>query len=266
MKKINLRTFINILLVVFILFLLRGTLTSCFFNETLVEVPNVLNMDKNEALKVLKKANLNGNILSSRSNNVPINYVYEQKPEAGSFVKKNRAIKLLINDDTGEKIPNLKGLTLVQAMSELQKANIQIERVDYMQTEGQDNRVLATYPDENQRREYNQKISLLVSTQSLLKSDRMPNIVGLDVNEANALLAQIGLKISEISKISNTTYPLNTIVKVTPEPETKIDANTVIKVVISEANQKEIKEEKIKQESIDDLIKKALEEQGGKQN
>jgi serine/threonine-protein kinase len=88
----------------------------------------------------------------------------------------------------------------------------------------------------------------------------MPNIIGLDVNEANLLLSQIGLKINDITRTPDSSYPVNTIVSSYPKADEPINANTTINVVISEPNA--IKEEKIKQESIDEIIKEALKDGG----
>lgn len=101
-----------------------------------------------------------------------------------------------------------------------------------------------------------EKISLLVSSKEMINKNKMPDIIGLDVNEANRVLAQIGLKIENISRISNTTYPENAIVSSEPSVDMPINPNTKISVVISEKSATAIEREKIKQESIDEIIKR----------
>ena len=262
MKNSNkIRIILNIFLAIILIIVSNETIISCFFNETLVEVPNVVNMNKDEATKVLKKLKLKANIISSRSLDVPINYVYSQSPESGVRVKKNRGIKLYINDDKGDKVPDLKGKTLVEAMDILEKDRIEIISVDYIFSSTSNNEVLAVYPKENTRLAVGTKVSLLVSTKDSLNSNRMPNIVGLDVNEANNILSQIGYKISEVSRISNTTFPENVIVSTEPSADMPLDKNVKIKVLISEVTKNvKIEDEKIKQERIDEIIKNALSE------
>lgn len=255
-KKIRI---INFLLFLILIFISRKIIIDNFFNETMVTVPNVINLEKDEAIKALKKSKLDASIISARSNDVPLNFVYSQTPRAGEVVKKNRAIKIYVNENRTNKIPELVGKTLTEAMRYLEENNIEIKRVDYIHTDRPDDEVLSVYPN-NGKIAFGEKICLLVSTHSTISNNKMPNIVGLDVNEANRVLAQIGLKITNISRITNTTYPNNVIVSSEPNTDMPLTPNTIISVVISE--QKEATEnkekEKIKQESIDNIIKKAL--------
>ncbi len=254
---------LNIFLVIVLLFVLRNNIIDSFFNKTLVIVPNVVNLPKDEAIQVLKKAKLDANIISSRSSDVPVDFVFSQMPKANTQVKKNRGIKIYINDMKSNEIPNLVGQTLTQAMMYLQKNNIDIKRVDYIHTEDSEDIVLAVYPSAK-KMGIGEKISLLVSSKEMINKNKMPDIIGLDVNEANRVLAQIGLKIENISRISNTTYPENAIVSSEPSVDMPINPNTKISVVISEKSATAIEREKIKQESIDEIIKKALDDEKSK--
>lgn len=250
---------INVCLFIILLFILRNNIVDSFFNKTMVLVPNVVNMEKNEAKKILKKSKLGANIINSRSNDVPIDYVFSQVPKSGMLVKKNRGIKIYVNDAKGNNLPDFVGETLTKTMGYLQKNNIDIKRVDYLHTDGQEDIVLAVYPN-LKKIGLDEKVSLLVSSHEMINKYKMPDIVGLDVNEANRVLAQIGLKINSISKVSNTTFPANVIVNSSPQVDMPIDKDTKINVIISEPNDTIIQKEKIKQESIDEIIKKALSE------
>ena len=215
-------------------------------------------MDKDDAIKKLKKSKLYANVISTRSSDVPINYIYSQLPIAGEVVKKNRVIKIFVNDNKSNEVPDLVGKTLTEAMSYLENNNIEIKRVDYIHTDADDNTVLAIYPN-TRKISYGEKICLLVSTKETMDKNVMPDIVGLDVNEANRVLAQIGLKISDITKVDNTTYPSNVIVSCSPAPDMSVSKGTKVSVVISAPNDTTSADrEKIKQDNIDEIIKKAV--------
>ncbi|MBE2989564.1 PASTA domain-containing protein [Sneathia sp. DSM 16630] len=249
---------LNIFLVLILIFLSRNIIIDNFFNETMVVVPDVTNMDKDDAIKKLKKSKLYANVISTRSSDVPINYIYSQLPIAGEVVKKNRVIKIFVNDNKSNEVPDLVGKTLTEAMSYLENNNIEIKRVDYIHTDADDNTVLAIYPN-TRKIAYGEKICLLVSTKETMDKNVMPDIVGLDVNEANRVLAQIGLKISDITKVDNTTYPSNVIVSCSPAPDMSVSKGTKVSVVISAPNDTTSADrEKIKQDNIDEIIKKAV--------
>ena len=257
---------LNIFLILILIFLSKNIIIDNFFNETMVVVPDVTNMDKDDAIKKLKKSKLYANVISTRSNDVPINYIYSQLPVAGEVVKKNRAIKIFVNDNKSNEVPDLVGKTLTEAMSYLENNNIEIKRVDYIHTDADDNTVLAIYPN-TRKIAYGEKICLLVSTKETMDKNVMPDIVGLDVNEANRVLAQIGLKISNITKVDNTTYPSNVIVSCSPAPDMPVSKDTKVSVVISAPNDTTSADrEKIKQDNIDEIIKKAVDSNNTEDN
>ncbi|WP_288771439.1 PASTA domain-containing protein [uncultured Sneathia sp.] len=257
---------LNIFLVLILIFLSRNIIIDNFFNETMVVVPDVTNMDKDDAIKKLKKSKLYANVISTRSSDVPINYIYSQLPIAGEVVKKNRVIKIFVNDNKSNEVPDLVGKTLTEAMSYLENNNIEIKRVDYIHTDADDNTVLAIYPN-TRKIAYGEKICLLVSTKETIDKNVMPDIVGLDVNEANRVLAQIGLKISDITKVDNTTYPSNVIVSCSPAPDMSVSKGTKVSVVISAPNDTTSADrEKIRQDNIDEIIKKAVDSNNTEDN
>lgn len=260
MKNIKQIHILNTILTILIIIFARAYILDTFFYNGLVKVPDVTNLDKKEAIKILKKSHLNYTFVSSKSNEVPMDIIYSQKPEAGQIVRAGRDIKLLINDNNGQEVPYIINLPLAQAMNILEKAKIKVKRVDYISDGKDSEQVLAVYPKQNTRLSFNQSVTILVSSKQLLSPNVMPNIIGLDVNEANLLLSQIGLKINDITRTPDSSYPVNTIVSSYPKADEPINANTTINVVISEPNA--IKEEKIKQESIDEIIKEALKDGG----
>lgn len=253
---------LNVILVVLIIIFARAYILDTFFYNGLVKVPDVTNLYKNEAAKILKKSHLNYTFISSKSSDVPVDIVYSQKPASGQTVRAGRDIRLLVNDNNGQQIPDITTLPLAQAMNILDKANIKVKRVDYISDGKDSEQVLAIYPKQNTRLSFNQSVTLLVSSKQLLSPNIMPNIIGLDVNEANLLLSQIGLKISDVTRTPDSSYPVNTIVSSYPKPDEPINASTIINVVISEPSYNAAKEEKIKQESIDEIIKEALKDGG----
>ena len=61
----------------------------------------------------------------------------------------------------------------------------------------------------------------------------MPNITGLNVNDARELLKQIGLEIGSISQTSDPTLPVNTIISTNPAAGTKIQRGQKVSVVVN---------------------------------
>ena len=204
-----------------------------FFNTRLTVIPNVVNLDKKDAIKYLKEAGLKVKVINSKTEKVPLDTVYNQDPRPGKEVKVNRVIRIWVNNGEDVKVPNIVGLELLEARSRLKGQNIQIETIDYFPSNQKYNTILGVYPKPGTKLEVNQKISILVSSQQMIDPSVMPNITGLDVNDARELLKQIGLEIGSVSQTSDPTLPVNTIISTNPAAGTKIQRGQKVSVVVN---------------------------------
>ena len=204
-----------------------------FFNERLTVIPNVMNLSEKDAVKYLKEAGLKVKVNHSRKEDAPIDVVYIQFPKAGQEVKVNRTIQIWVNSGEGVKVPDIIGLELLEARSILQGENIQIERIDYQPSNEKYNTIIGVYPKVGTKLDVNQKITLLVSSQKVADSSTVPNLIGLDLNDAKVLLGQIGLSVGRISHSEDATLPINTIMSTNPAAGSKIAPNQKINLVIN---------------------------------
>ena len=204
-----------------------------FFNERLTVIPNVVNLHEKDAVKYLKEAGLKVKVINSKTEKVPLDTVFIQFPLPGKEVKVNRTIQIWVNNGEGQEVPNLVGLELLEARSLLQGQNIQIEKIDYQPSNQRYNTIIGVYPKPGTKLEINQKISILVSSQKILDASVMPNLIGLDINDAKVLLTQIGLTLGGTTKGEDPTLPVNTIMSTSPAPGTKISKGQKISIVIN---------------------------------
>ena len=204
-----------------------------FFNTRLTVIPDVTGLDKKEAIKYLKEAGLKVKVINSKTEKVPLDTVHNQDPRPGKEVKVNRVVRIWVNNGEEVKVPNIIGLELLEARSRLKGQNIQIETIDYYPSNQKYNTILGVYPKPGTKLEINQKISILVSSQQMIDPSVMPNITGLDLNDARELLKQIGLEIGSISQTNDPTLPINTIISTNPAAGTKIQRGQKVSVVIN---------------------------------
>ena len=90
----------------------------------------------------------------------------------------------------------------------------------------------------------------------------MPNITGLDLNDAREVLKQIGLEISSISQTNDPTLPVNTIISTNPAAGTKIQRGQKVSVVINNgasAKKRARSNEEIINRSRDNINEKEIE-------
>lgn len=263
-KKNIIISLINILLLFIIAYYSILIFKFYFFNEKLVFVPNIVSMNEKEAKRVLEENYLTYNIISSRSNEVPYDIIYKQFPKANSKVKINRAIKVYINNEKGDKIPNIYGLNLDEARNILNSKKINIKRIDYLESDIEENTVLSTYPKYGDLVKFGESISILVSSKHIKKVDSMPNIIGYDISRAKEILKKYDITNIDIIGLYDENYPENMVIRTNPMPNKEIDKKSRLKIYISiskkdkELEDSLIENEKIN-ENIDDIIKRALE-------
>ena len=249
----------------------RDVFVRRFFNEQKSEVPNVMNLDVKDAEKYLKEAGLKVKINSSNSEKVGFNKVFIQYPEAGKIVKTNRTVQIWVNNGKGKEVPNIEKMELLEAKSILQNSDIQIEKIDYQPSDAKFNTIISVYPAPGTKLDPNQKISLLVSSRKILDASVMPNLIGLDLNDAQTLLVQLGLKAGKISRANDDTLPVNAIISTNPAPGAKIEKGQAVSIVINSGPAprkaeptiediiKQNSDENVTNQNVEDIINQTME-------
>ena len=204
-----------------------------FFNTQLTTIPDVTSLNKKDAVDYLKNSGLKIKVINSKTEKVGLNQVFIQFPTAGRVVKVNRTIQIWVNSGEGQEVPNIVGLELLEARSKLQGDNIQIQKIDYLPSNQKYNTILGVYPAPGTKLEINQKISILVSSRMVTDPSVMPNLIGLDINDARVLLAQIGLTVSTVNNGTDATLPVNTIISTNPTPGAKVVKGQKITIIVN---------------------------------
>lgn len=204
-----------------------------FFNTQLTTIPDVTSLNKKDAVDYLKNSGLKIKVINSKTEKVGLNQVFIQFPTAGRVVKVNRTIQIWVNNGEGQEVPNIVGLELLEARSKLQGENIQIQKIDYLPSNQKYNTILGVYPAPGTKLEINQKISILVSSRMVTDPSVMPNLIGLDINDARVLLAQIGLTVSTVNNGTDATLPVNTIISTNPTPGAKVVKGQKITIIVN---------------------------------
>ena len=204
-----------------------------FFNKQLTKIPDVTSLNKKDAVDYLKNSGLKIKVINSKTEKVGLNQVFIQFPTAGRVVKVNRTIQIWVNSGEGQEVPNIVGLELLEARSKLQGDNIQIQKIDYLPSNQKYNTILGVYPAPGTKLEINQKISILVSSRMVTDPSVMPNLIGLDINDARVLLAQIGLTVSTVNNGTDATLPVNTIISTNPTPGAKVVKGQKITIIVN---------------------------------
>lgn len=129
--------------------------------------------------------------------------IYQQDPLPNSKIKKGRNVYIIIVAETPEKtvMPNLKNLSLRQALGTLESAGLEVEYLDYKDSPYK-NAILDQYYNGQPINEGTElvkgsKIVLRVGIGNDKTKIKVPNLIGKPATEAKRLLNLAGLNIGE---------------------------------------------------------------------
>jgi len=146
--------------------------------------------------------------------------VVSQRPGPGQNLRRGRKIHLTLSMGMKEtELPRVTGLTLRQAALELQKAGFAeggILRVEHPSVEK--GAVIAQDPPAGALGAEGAPVNLLVSTGSSTKPARVPDIIGLSIDEAEPILRAAGFIVDEKLTRADNGVPEGTVLDQFPAP------------------------------------------------
>lgn len=203
-----------------------------------VQVPDLIGKKYSDAQIILSNIDLNENVILKQFNeNYQPDYVINQTPKPGTYVKCGRHIILTISKG-GESVqmPNISGMRLRAARIRLLKSGLYIGNIAYQYSDsvGVDTVIsqnIASY----KKISFGSYIDLIVSKGQHAEII-IPHLTGKSLIEAEQLLNDAGLELGIVSntydEIYAATYMTNTIVNQFPPPGELASKNTKVDVTI----------------------------------
>lgn len=198
------------------------------FSRT-VDVPDLSGRSLVEATEILNKAGLNLKIeAEDYDSEAPAGYVLRQDVPAGSKVKEQRGIKVILSKGPkAQSVPSVIGETVDKAESILLQRGLRISNVIPVHSNSvEKNRVIAQRPAPDER--ITEKITLIVSAGKYDAVYYCPDFKGMTQEEAWQLAEKLGLKLRVAG--------YEGIVKSQkPKPGSRIKAGDTIEIQLGEA-------------------------------
>ena len=158
-----------------------------------------------------------------------------QFPRAGVEVKDGRLIKFVVS--AGQKlvsIPGLAGLSVRQAMLNLETAGLKLGEIAWAFSDTLPERVVVfSYPAASTEIPIGSPVNLMVNRGRASNFTYVPKVVGLPVTEAEKALADKNLKLGVVTYRTDENYLPETVLEQSEPPGTELDINTEIDLVVS---------------------------------
>ncbi|WMJ83089.1 Stk1 family PASTA domain-containing Ser/Thr kinase [Oscillospiraceae bacterium LTW-04] len=158
--------------------------------------------------------------------------VVSQKPKAGTKVKENSVVRLVISNGTKVVLmPNLIGMEETQAYQELADLDLEYQKVEIFSQQPAGT-VVATDPGFGSEIPASTVVKVQISMGPENKVVEVPDLTGMDIEAARALLQQLGLEIGGISYVTSDKAE-NVVISQDPAPTSQIATGAFVNLNVS---------------------------------
>ena len=209
------------------LFTIRG-------NEVIV--PNVVGAEKSQAVQILQRNRLQGVFAGTRfSTEFAAGQVVAQRPEAGTRVKRDKAIKLVVSEGRKQVVvPRLVGLTIKEAQVVLDQSGLKLGFVSRAHAlESPREAIAQQSPEAGTTDIENPYINLLINIPQTDMRYLMPNLQGLRAAEVASLFERNGFLLRPFEYEAAFNQPQGVVLSHYPEVGHPLGRNTPITLVVS---------------------------------
>jgi len=211
-------------------------LTLIIKSEDTVVVPDLVGKNVVYVLEFLTDLGLNTKVKGSEySAEIPEDHVIFQEPEPGAEIKKGRDVRIILSKGTMTiLVPNLKGLTLQQSRIILEENGLcqGVMSSTYSNNIKKDE-IIAQVPSSGALITRGGCVNLLVSLGIRPQAYKMPDLIGLSLEEAIPLVERTNLVLEEIKSLFYEDKPQNTIVRQDPLPGHRVLAGSVASLIVN---------------------------------
>ncbi len=182
--------------------------------DKLIEIPNFVGMNLEEATQKINKKKLRYNIdtVFKFSASIPKNHVLRQNPKKGVKVKKNREMWLEVSKGLPYlKVPKLLGLSLRQLKIILQQEKLELGDLNFASHELlPKGAVYFIDPAEGVFVEKGSKINVSISTGKPLREEKV-SLIGWSISKAQKWLRENGYEMGKVRYVENSDVLPNTV-------------------------------------------------------
>ena len=204
-----------------------------------VEVPNVVGMDEDEAIKALNKAGLGYKITARKeSDKYDKGEVMQQSPVGGKKAKKNSQVELVIS--SGKKaeevsVPDVTDKSESDAQKILEDAGFVVKSEATYSDDVDEGDVISTDPVAGSKLKEGDTVTMKVSMGA--EKAEVPSLTGKSESEAQSLLAQAGLEVGNVTSKYSDSVAEGCIISQGIKAGKKVSKGTSVDYVVSKGPQ-----------------------------
>ncbi|MDO9548128.1 MAG: PASTA domain-containing protein [Candidatus Marinimicrobia bacterium] len=206
--------------IIFVLIIDKIVLPTYVGHDKEIPLVDVRGRSLDETAIILDMLGLHYEVIDSTENNdLPPQTVVDQQPPAGTLVKTDRVLRLVIT--SGERffpMPNLVGKVIKAANLELQRYYLKTDSISYEFSSDKPRGVITAQSIRaRQMISASDSVSLVVSKGPPPRQLEVPDLFGLNLDEAKAAIRKAGFRVGAIRYITNDDLVAYTVIGQKPE-------------------------------------------------
>jgi len=212
------------------------TLTLIIKSEDTVIVPDLVGKDVVSALEILTDLQLNTKVNGSEYNQIfPKNHVTFQEPEAGSEIKKDRDVRIIISKGAKNILmPNVVTLSDQQARMIFEENGLTRGKSSHTHsTTVEKDHVIVQVPQAGTMITRGAKVDILVSSGPRPVKYVMLDLSGHSYNQAVLMIENANLTVGNIRSLFDKQKARNSIIRQDPLAGYSVNANSTVHLIIN---------------------------------
>jgi beta-lactam-binding protein with PASTA domain len=229
-----------ILLGVFLALIVAGAVVIGVYRSNTADVPDLRGLTVSEGVRALNDVELELGKVDYTSE-VPAGLeegqIVSQRPDAGEQVEQGTAVDVVVAGKAEVEVPDVMGLTVEEATQTLEDAGLKVKSVD-VENEAEVGTVVDQSPAAGEMVLPGSQVTVLVSAG--VGETLVPNVVGLDQEEATAILNDAGYEVQSKGSYDEEVAE-GIVISQSPEGGVVAEPGTRVDIVVSQGKNPEAK-------------------------
>ncbi|MCB2285589.1 Stk1 family PASTA domain-containing Ser/Thr kinase [Clostridium algidicarnis] len=208
----------------------RSSLTTKKNKE--VTVPQILNLTKEEAKKVLESNKLKMEVAGTEKSDKEEGTIIDSNPKEGETAKEGDVVKVIISGGKSSvNVPDLKDIDIKSAKDMIESYELEVGSIDsdFSDTVSKDN-VIKQDPAPDKQVEKGTKINLVVSKGPKIILIAVPNVINANINDAENALRNAKLTVNKSTEETTDKGKDQKVFYQSIEAGTKVEAGSTINI------------------------------------
>ncbi len=195
-----------------------------------VEVPEVVGMTEADAREALDEVGLEADAEEQTNRRVPQGEVFKQDPAAGEDAETGDTVTITVSSGLAQTtVPEVVGMTLEDATTELEDARLRVGEVTTVAAEGAEpNTVIQQSPDAGREVDRGQEVNLVVA-----QGATVPDVIGESQESAEAILSDADYE-TEVLTAPSDEVEAGFVFAQDPAAGTELEPGSTVTITVSE--------------------------------